>query len=88
MVICDHAGAETFTLPALSTITEFPHMVVIGAYGAGDTTVDPGTDEINGSTNDIVLTGGESDPGPATIALVAWDTTDDWTIASRQGTVT
>jgi hypothetical protein len=60
-------------------------MVVVGAFGAGNAVLDPGTDNINGTTGDVTITGGE-DP-PAHVSLVAWDTTDDWTIASEQGTV-
>ncbi len=85
-VISDSAGSITHTLPALSGITEFPHMIVIGAFGAGNAVIDPGTDNIDGTTGDVTLTGGESPP--ASVTLVAWDTTDDWTTWATQGTVT
>ena len=85
LVLADFATAQTLTLPAISTLV-LPHSIVIFAIGSANATVDPGTDNIDGSTTDKVITGGSAPPGA--LALAVYNATDDWVTLSEQGTVT
>lgn len=85
LVLADFSTGATVTLPTIASLT-LPHTVVIMATGSANVTVDPGTDNIDGSTADKVITGGATPP--CGLALAVYDATDDWITLTEQGTVT